>query len=649
MKKKISLFLAIAVFCTAVSALLAPITAEAATASILYENDFESSIEGWTALGTSNSYLSRTTEASYGNGSYSLKLAHHYDTWYSPQFNLYPLMKAMGPGTYAFTADVMADGSFTSSDRTFLMIRGASSADENSFIKQDGQTDNYFKRISEGNFIKASQWHSFTGSVKVLASDLTRDTGNFMFCVDGIPDGNINVYMDNVRIWRLSDEGITNGTFSEGLIGWRAWEGDSRNPSCLTIDSSLFANYIRVSKYSSIACNVDQIFSYYGPGRYTLSFSMRLEEANEYENPFIFYLTSNFSQYHQWMHQQVITPNSGWQAISIPLTIDATTFALLNPDEKEVHFRIQCPEQDGHNYYTKYCIDNVSLTPAPVTALGDLPEGEQPMAVGQQLQLPSPGIIPNYTPGRLDWYSSDPSIATVNSSGVVSGHAPGTVTITAKARSGGATTSCTVAVKQVVSTFIGYGQERPHYCWLACAKSLAHTYALEHSDVTFNNVSLQAAYDATKLPEPDGSYEIMGDPYDIKRAINYFLNRSNYEYNCLSIKIINSTSETPILSESEIVNLLNQNTPIIMDRFGFTSDGTQIEYVSGVTNGYYAHSVIIYGYYYKNSTLMLEIFDPNGNNRTGSYDSISYISANYEPSVNNSIKRWTQCSYMCED
>ena len=166
MKKKISLFLAIAVFCTAVSALLAPITAEAATASILYENDFESSIEGWTALGTSNSYLSKTTEASYGSGSYSLKLAHHYDTWYSPQFNLYPLMKAMGPGTYAFTADVMADGSFTSSDRTFLMIRGASSADENSFIKQDGQTDNCFKRISEGNFIKASQWHSFTGSVQ---------------------------------------------------------------------------------------------------------------------------------------------------------------------------------------------------------------------------------------------------------------------------------------------------------------------------------------------------------------------------------------------------------------------------------------------------------------------------------------------------
>ncbi len=637
MKKKISLFLAIAVFCTAVSALLAPITAEAATASILYENDFESSIEGWTALGTSNSYLSRTTEASYGSGSYSLKLAHHYDTWYSPQFNLYPLMKAMGPGTYAFTADVMADGSFTSSDRTFLMIRGASSADENSFIKQDGQTDNYFKRISEGNFIKASQWHSFTGSVKVLASDLTRNTGNFMFCVDGIPDGNINVYMDNVRIWRLSDEGITNGTFSEGLIGWRAWEGDSRNPSCLTIDSSLFANYIRVSKYSSIACNVDQIFSYYGPGRYTLSFSMRLEEANEYENPFIFYLTSNFSQYHQWMHQQVITPNSGWQVISIPLTIDATTFALLNPDEKEVHFRIQCPEQDGHNYYTEYCIDNVSLTPAPVTALGDLPEGEQPMAVGQQLQLPSPGIIPNYTPGRLDWYSSNPSIATVNASGVVSGHAPGTVTITAKARSGGATTSCTVAVKQLIDGFVGYGQEHNGQCWAACTKILVSQYMRNNPGVYDSsklNGSLTSNLIAAGLPtgSPQGTTKM-------NELANYYLGR-NESYNSISYKSTSALSGTAPTSEAEVVSLINQNIPIVISVYNYYADtGVQV-FIKPYD---YAHSLVIYGYYYRENQLMLEIFDPSSNNYTGGLLCQSYADTTRQviASTDNIIRCWT--------
>ena len=631
MKKKISLLLAIAVLFTAISALLAPLETQAASASVLYENSFESNMDGWTALGTSNAYLSRTTEASYGSGSHSLKLAHHYDTWYSPQLNLYPLMKAMGPGTYAFTIDVMADGTYTKDDfdAVYLMIRGNSQEDENSFIQEDS-SHNYLKRISNCVYIESSQWCTFTGSVKVLASDLTRDTGNFMFCVDGIPSGNINVYIDNVRIWRLSDEGITNGTFSDGMIGWRSWT-EYATPTPLTIDSSLFAKYIRIAEYGSIACNVDQILSYYGPGRYTLSFSMRVDNASESETPFIFYLTSNFTQYHQWIHQQVITPNSGWKTISITLTIDTTIFALLNPDEKEVHFRIQCPEQERPPYHTEYSIDNVSLTPVPVTALGNLPEGEQPMAVGQQLQLPSPGIIPNYTPGRLDWYSSNPSIATVDASGLVSGHAPGVVTITARARSGGATASYTVAVKQVIGGFVGYGQERPHYCWLACAKSLAHTYALQHSDVTFNNTSLQAAYDATKLPELDGSYTETGDRYDLRRAINYFLSRTNYEYDCLEMVCINSTDNLPPLTQNQVTNLIDQGKPIIVSRWNVSNPQAWTE----------GHSFIIYGYTYKNSVLFLELYDPLRNNRLG-----GIYAASFSQIVSQGSIAWMEALYL---
>ena len=595
MKKKISLLLAIAVLFTAISALLAPLETQAASASVLYENSFESNMDGWTALGTSNAYLSRTTEASCGSGSHSLKLAHHYDTWYSPQLNLYPLMKAMGPGTYAFTIDVMADGTYTKDDfdAVYLMIRGNSQEDENSFIQEDS-SHNYLKRISNCVYIESSQWCTFTGSVKVLASDLTRDTGNFMFCVDGIPSGNINVYIDNVRIWRLSDEGITNGTFSDGVIGWRSWT-EYATPTPLTIDSSLFAKYIRIAEYGSIACNVDQILSYYGPGRYTLSFSMRVDNASESETPFIFYLTSNFTQYHQWIHQQVITPNSGWKTISITLTIDATTFALLNPDEKEVHFRIQCPEQERPPYHTEYSIDNVSLTPVPVTALGNLPEGEQPMAVGQQLQLPSPGIIPNYTPGRLDWYSSNPSIATVDASGLVSGHAPGVVTITARARSGGATASCTVAVKQVIGGFIGYGQEQRHQCWAACAKMLAAQY-IKNTNGDDSRLYNSLENDISAIGETPGE---VNDQYAQNKLINYYLYLdSNYP----SLTMYYTT-----LNESKIVELINNNTPITMH---------MESYNNGISTGI-GHSCVIYGYYYKANQLWLEYFDPAGNGNTG--------------------------------
>lgn len=479
------------------------------------------------------------------------------------------------------------------------MIRGNSQQDANSFIKDDA-SDNYLKRISNCVRIQPSQWSTFTGSVKVLASDLTRDTGNFMFCVDGIPAGNINVYMDNVRIWRLSDEGITNGTFSDGVIGWRSWT-EYTTPMPLTIDSSLFAKYIRVAEYGSIACNVDQILSYYGPGRYTLSFSMRVDNASESETPFIFYLTSNFTQYHQWIHQQVITPNSGWQAISIPLTIDATTFALLNPDEKEVHFRIQCPEQERPPYHTEYSIDNVSLTPAPVTALGDLPEGEQPMAVGQQLQLPSPGIIPNYTPGRLDWYSSNPSIATVNASGVVSGHAPGTVTITAKARSGGATSSCTVAVKQLIDGFVDYGQEQLHQCWAACAKMLAAQY-IRNTNGDDSRLHNSLANDISAIGETPGE---VNDQYAQNRLINYYLYRdSNYA---------SLTMYYAPLSETKIVELINNNSPITMHMEG---------YRNGIATGI-SHSCVIYGYYYRGNKLWLEYVDPAGNGNTGKLKSQS--------------------------
>lgn len=65
-------------------------------------------------------------------------------------------------------------------------------------------------------------------------------------------------------------------------------------------------------------------------------------------------------------------------------------------------------------------------------------------------------LTPADTGEKLLWSSSDPSIATVNSDGIVTGVSYGTVTITAKGKYSGLTASCSVKicdVKQVAITF----------------------------------------------------------------------------------------------------------------------------------------------------------------------------------------------------
>lgn len=353
MKKFLSLTVIFTVIASCIFCL--NITAHAETGTVLYENTFESGdISGWKSVYSGSANITEDEENSTPNALYKRAI----ETFDSPSFNLYSKIKAMGAGTYHFQINVMYKSETESTDNMYMMIRGNSS-DENSFIKKDAYSPNYFARISSRTFMRRGEWRTLTGSIKVLESDLTRSSGHFDLCVDGIPvNQETFIYIDDVKIVKLSETGITNSDFSDGLTGLVSWQETSPTEEFTTIEyrGNIFGRYARVSTYGSVACNVDQIISYYGGGEYTLSFDMEVMSSKSDSNLYTFYLTSNYSDYHKWIGQREIEP--GTDSIHLSFDFNAS-MASLDADNKQVHFRIQSPGS-GKVVYT---IDNVKLNP----------------------------------------------------------------------------------------------------------------------------------------------------------------------------------------------------------------------------------------------------------------------------------------------
>jgi Bacterial surface proteins containing Ig-like domains len=85
---------------------------------------------------------------------------------------------------------------------------------------------------------------------------------------------------------------------------------------------------------------------------------------------------------------------------------------------------------------TQIAVESVSLDKASIS-----------LVAGETAQLIATVSPANATNQNLDWSSSDQSIATVDSSGKVSGVAAGAATVTAMTKDGGKTASCAVSVK----------------------------------------------------------------------------------------------------------------------------------------------------------------------------------------------------------
>jgi uncharacterized protein YkwD len=86
----------------------------------------------------------------------------------------------------------------------------------------------------------------------------------------------------------------------------------------------------------------------------------------------------------------------------------------------------------------------------PVSSLS-LNKSSTTINVGKSETLTAAAKPENATDKSVTWSSSDPSIATVDSNGKITGKAPGTAVITATAKYGGATAKCNVTIWQPVT------------------------------------------------------------------------------------------------------------------------------------------------------------------------------------------------------
>lgn len=324
--------------------------------NLMSDLGFETSIRGWNSpYGGS---LTRSSERAK-TGSYSLRMRGRTQTWYSPAFDMYPLIKQNGPGTYAVSFWVYVssytDGSTASAAR--LIIRG-SAADENSFIS--GHPDgNYYCVLNPVTITVApGQWVNLSATFTVEQEDLLRASGDFKLMLDTLAPCNY-MYIDDVILCQLSDDGIIDPWVSSGsLIGAEQYYNSSL---------SVISNYIHVKRnnaYGSIAYNFVNMLRAHGPGTYRFRFQARLgdDASTNTENmsPYI----STSSGKHISLGPVTLSKSS-WQYFDKQIDITQAMIDFYNLTDDKTFLRFQGNVDTLSGFY----ITDVNITP-PVISNG---------------------------------------------------------------------------------------------------------------------------------------------------------------------------------------------------------------------------------------------------------------------------------------
>ena len=319
----------------------------------VFSDGFELSYEGWEKFGSTASgglQLSSTFYNINGSGTKALKMNNHVNSWDCPAYNIRDeLTDSSGklrPGTYAVQLWFCVEGitESTTPARLLLRCRGT-----NGYSFMENHDGNYYYAIGNRTTATEGQGCMLTGSFMITEED-KNCTDDLLLCIDWVTgQAGSNIYIDDVKIYRLSDFSISNGNFVEGIAGWRSWGGNGYIYSNFDSTYSDVGHYTMVDQYSSIACNVNQILSYYGSGTYFIDLDVKLSTFDDNASkPFKIYFTKNNDQYHYNILQTNRSINNSWQHIrlsvntnTIPANQTQTLYQLLDPVNSQVHLRFQ--------------------------------------------------------------------------------------------------------------------------------------------------------------------------------------------------------------------------------------------------------------------------------------------------------------------
>ena len=179
----------------------------AVKAAAVYFEDFSSysSLNDWKVFGGGN--LSIHDPNPHLDDNY-LILSEHKESWYSPSYNIYPLLKEYGPGRYRISLDVLVNESAKPDPgHVRLIIRGTRA---NSFILDQTGSGLYYCAVTNHVPLAAGYWIRLSGLIDVQASDIAADTGSFRLMLDSIRNltgddrDSQTVSIDNVLIEKRS-------------------------------------------------------------------------------------------------------------------------------------------------------------------------------------------------------------------------------------------------------------------------------------------------------------------------------------------------------------------------------------------------------------------------------------------------------------